>query len=160
MFNCYISNEIISLKENPKTYEPSLRFFYLLHTHKNLVPNNFDVLCSQKAYNAFYYAYYILHLRDRFKLGESIIATDSRYSHDYALYVLKDRFELGEPKIAESAFYSYSYSRNVCNGRFELGEKIISTDQMIQEQYSTMLSLKDKGIMPCEHLLNPIYSSY
>ena len=46
----------------------------------------------------------------------------------YAADLIRNRFELGEPVIATNAHYSYRYACDVLKGRFELGEQAIAGD--------------------------------
>ena len=60
---------------------------------------------------------------------EHIWAQSAEYSHLYAIYVLKgERFEKGEDAIATDARWSCNYAKDVLKGRFEKGEDAIATD--------------------------------
>ena len=151
-FNCFISNELIQLMNDPKTYKIHLYVFDYIRLNKYTIPNdlpqlNFHELCSQNSRNAFMYAYNIL--KRSFPLGEPVISQNAQYACSYARYVLHRRFELGEPVIATDARSSYDYARFVCNGRFELGEAIIRSNSSLAYEYDEMLHLKNNfGIEP------------
>lgn len=55
---------------------------------------------------------------------EMIIATDAKYSFWYAKYVLRDKFELGERIIASNEYINKQYNDDVINYDFELADKI------------------------------------
>ena len=125
-FNCFISNELIQLMNDPKTYKIHLYVFDYIRLNKYTIPNdlpqlNFHELCSQNSRNAFMYAYNIL--KRPFPLGEPVISQNAQYACSYARYVLHKRFELGEPTIANSAFESYRYAILVLKSKFYLGEQ-------------------------------------
>ena len=79
-----------------------------------------EIACINPEYA---YTYATIKKLDKFKLGESAIATNPIHSMLYAYFVLNGRFELGEPTIANSAFESYRYAILVLKSRFYLGEQ-------------------------------------
>ena len=113
-FNCFISNELIQLMNDPKTYKIHLYVFDYIRLNKYTIPNDlpqldFHELCSQNSRNAFMYAYNIL--KRPFPLGEPAISQNAQYACSYARYVLHRRFELGEPAIYSKPYLATDYTR-------------------------------------------------
>lgn len=69
---------------------------------------------------------------------EKVIATSDVYSHAYAMHILKNRFPLGEPVIAKSPDYSFWYAKFI-GERFELGEPAIYSKPYLATDYTRFL---------------------
>jgi hypothetical protein len=97
----------------------------LMHSGKKYIIDNRMLRFLRLAEDAYWYAH---ALRQRFELGEPVIATDANFAYIYSRDVIKGRFELGESTIAKNAEWAYAYARNIIKGRFELGESTIAKD--------------------------------
>jgi hypothetical protein len=70
------------------------------------------------------------------------MATEPNCAYEYARYVLKERFELGEAIIATDAYCACNYAIHVLNGRFELGELTIQHNPEFCAKYIEFLQTK------------------
>ena len=59
---------------------------------------------------------------------EAIIATDPKWSYNYALDVIKGPWKRGEEAISKDSLWSYHYANDIIKGPLESGEEIISNN--------------------------------
>ena len=84
---------------------------------------------------------------------EQIISKSPSASCDYAVNILRDRFELGEPMIAMVASRAFEYAWHVLEHAWPEAEHVIAKNPLFTFQYAFRV-LKHRFIMGEDVLLN------